>query len=452
MHQFWSFDLLRAHFERSVSHVLLQTKRFIVLFASVAILLTGHGLQLTLLPLRAEALGWAPAAIGITASAYFAGFLLGCFVIPYFVSLVGHIRVFSATTTLCGSALLIVAVNDSYWVWAGLRFLTGVGICGCYIIIESWLNAQTTDAHRGRTLAVYTMLVLGAMTLGQVLVTIAPPISMVPIVIGSILLSASIIPLTLTRVHQPDPPPRHPFSVRRVARAAPAAVGTTVLIGAATGVVFTLTPLATSSQGMTLVQTSQIMMALVIGGACIQFPAGRLSDHIDRRKVMVGVLLIGLAAAIGALMSADSFLWYLVAMFFLGGAANAIYPLCLSHANDRMPGEFLQVGTVVLLSNSIGAIAGPLLGSWVMGIAGYAGYFYFMLGVLLAALLWLAGCLIRRNTAAPVDAPHINIAKSSPMMLEFDPRSLVEEDAENADPEPATAPSPTAPPTEPPAR
>ena len=47
------------------------------LLASVAILLLGHGLQLTLVPLYAVSLDWAPELIGYTGSSYFLGFVVG---------------------------------------------------------------------------------------------------------------------------------------------------------------------------------------------------------------------------------------------------------------------------------------------------------------------------------------------------------------------------------------
>ncbi|MEE4283558.1 MAG: MFS transporter, partial [Pseudomonadales bacterium] len=80
--------------------MLSRTRSLAVLFASVIILLIGHGLQLTLLPLRAESLGWSINDIGMTGSFYFLGFLLGCIFIPRFVAAVGHIRTFSTLTTI----------------------------------------------------------------------------------------------------------------------------------------------------------------------------------------------------------------------------------------------------------------------------------------------------------------------------------------------------------------
>ena len=85
------------------------------LLLAVAILLCGHGLQMTLLPIRAEGLGWSTGAIGVTASAYFSGFLLSCIVIPGIVARVGHIRGFMVL-----SALATLVTNEGVQLHGGI--------------------------------------------------------------------------------------------------------------------------------------------------------------------------------------------------------------------------------------------------------------------------------------------------------------------------------------------
>jgi hypothetical protein len=52
-----------------------------LLFAA-GILLVGHGLQLTLLPVYAQSAGWTNGAIGLSGSAYFGVFIAGCILNP----------------------------------------------------------------------------------------------------------------------------------------------------------------------------------------------------------------------------------------------------------------------------------------------------------------------------------------------------------------------------------
>ena len=195
----------------------------------------------------------------------------------------------------------LVLLSEHWAIWSLLRFVTGIGISGCYIIIESWLNEQTTDDYRGRVLATYSILVLLAMSAGQLLLDAEASTSVNPVVFAAVLLSLSVIPLSLVRVQQPALPHSIEFALGDVFRSSPAAVGASFGIGTVTGSLFTMTPVAGSLFGLDPQQCAFAMMALVIGGALLQMPAGKLSDRADRRKVAAGVLVIGSATAVLAL-------------------------------------------------------------------------------------------------------------------------------------------------------
>jgi len=403
--------------------MLIQARKFLILFSSVTILLIGHGLQLTLVPLRAEALGWHATAIGLTGSFYFLGFLVGCIAVPRFVARVGHIRTFSTTTTLCGAALLLILLSEEPWVWSILRFLTGVGISGCYLIIESWLNEQSGDTERGKTLGIYTMIVLLAMSVGQLLVAIDSPVAVTPVVLGSLLLSAAVIPVSLSRLQLPSAIAAPEFALGRIYRAAPAGVGAAFASGTVSASLFTLTPVFARQVGLTLEEIAALMIAMLFGGALLQIPAGRLSDRMDRRRMLAALLIIGLVVSLLAWMLPPWPLLGVAVLFLLGGVGTAIYPLCLAHANDRLPGAFLQVGTVVLLVNSTGAVIGPLAGAAMMDALGPAGFFGFTALGFLTTLAWVVFCIFRRSDAPTHVEAFVPAVNTTTATLELDPRA-----------------------------
>jgi MFS family permease len=300
-----------------------------------------------------------------------------------------------------------------------------VGISGCYLIIESWLNEQTQEHLRGRVLAIYTMLVLAAMSLGQVLINVGKPESVAPVVLGSLLLSLAVVPVSLSRVRQPAKLRGVGFKLREVFHAAPAAVGGALGIGMVTGTLYTLTPVFGIRAEMDVADVSLLMIAMVAGGAMFQFPVGRVSDHFDRRRVMVTLLSAGFIVALlaGFLVVAP---WALIATLFVsGGVANAIYPICLAHANDRLPGRFMQVGTVILLVNAAGAVVGPLLAAYAMAVFGAPGFFWFMAGGFVLTTAWIGSFIMRRE--APLTTRRfVNTAKSSPALMALDPRASAE--------------------------
>ena len=65
------------------------------LLLSDALLLLGHGLLLTLLPVAANQLGFTAVEVALTGSAYFLGIIGGCLATPHVLQRVGHIRGFA---------------------------------------------------------------------------------------------------------------------------------------------------------------------------------------------------------------------------------------------------------------------------------------------------------------------------------------------------------------------
>jgi len=110
------------------------------LLLASALLLTGHGIQITLLPLKAAQIGLSDTIIGFTGSAYFLGFVVGCFTVPQMIGRVGHIRAFAVLTSIIVSALLSMQLFEAWPLWALARAAIGFMMCGLYTIIESWLN------------------------------------------------------------------------------------------------------------------------------------------------------------------------------------------------------------------------------------------------------------------------------------------------------------------------
>jgi len=145
------------------------------LLVSVSILLTGQGLQGTLLPVRATLENFPTLAIGAMGTAYFLGFTLGCLKGGELIGKVGHVRVFLAMTALASAAPLIHGLVISQWAWSVLRLLTGFCLAAIYIVIESWLNERSTNANRGFIFSSYAMITLTVLAIGQMMTLLYEP-------------------------------------------------------------------------------------------------------------------------------------------------------------------------------------------------------------------------------------------------------------------------------------
>lgn len=81
------------------------------LLFGVALLLLGNGIQGTLLGVRGSIEAFTATEIGLLMSAYYAGFMAGCFFGPAVVSRVGHIRSFAAFASIASAAALVHALR-----------------------------------------------------------------------------------------------------------------------------------------------------------------------------------------------------------------------------------------------------------------------------------------------------------------------------------------------------
>ena len=124
-------------FPENAPHMIRILTPVAPLLLGVAILLTGQGLQGTLLPVRANLEGFSTLSIGLMGGAYFFGFTLGCLRGSNLVRRVGHIRVFAAMTAAASAAPLIHGLWQETWLWWLLRFLTGYCFAVLYVVIES---------------------------------------------------------------------------------------------------------------------------------------------------------------------------------------------------------------------------------------------------------------------------------------------------------------------------
>ncbi|MDA9285973.1 MFS transporter [Pseudomonadales bacterium] len=354
------------------------------LLASVAILLLGHGLQLTLVPLYAVSLDWAPELIGYTGSSYFIGFVVGCLTIPRLVARVGHIRVFAVLIAAATAALLFIGLVDQFWFWMLSRAVSGWAFAGVYMVIESWLNEKTAVEHRGSVLSVYIIITLVSICIGQLLVGFElgfPGLFM----LAAALLVLGVVPIGLTSSSLPGPIPVVQFRLARVVAASQVAMVGAFFGGLVTGGFWALGPVVASVNGLEKEQIGMFMAVTILGGTVFQYPVGRLSDRVDRRYVIAGLALLGMLTCLSAtvLLSYSPGLIY-ATMFLFGGMTFPLYSLCLAHANDNTSLSLMEIASGVLMMNSAGSVFGPLIVAFLIG---YTHQALFIVSAVALALL-----------------------------------------------------------------
>jgi MFS family permease len=393
-----------------------------ILFTTL-IFLVGNGLLNTLIPVRAHIEGFSTLAIGVIGSAYFAGFLAGCFSGPRWLARVGHVRTFSVCAGICAAATLTQSILISVPAWVLLRALFGFAAANIYITLESWLNDRANNATRGVIFSSYLGVNFAGLMIGQLLFATARPSSFVLFSFACIFYALCLIPVGLTDQKQPAPAPVPKLRPLNLFKISPVGVAGCIAVGLANNAVWAMAPVYAQSEGLSPGGVALFMVAFTLGGMLVQIPVGRLSDHIDRRWVIAGTSALASAAGVAiALFGGRGNLHVMLAtMGGFGVLMLPLYALAVAHANDRMPRHaFVEASATLLLINSIASVIGPTFAASVMDRFGAPALFFYTASVHVSMLVFT---LIRLGVMKPaalrgVFAP----LPPSQASVELDPR------------------------------
>ena len=272
------------------------------LLLSAGIVLAGNGLEGMLLPLRGTLQGFSEIEIGLIGSAYNTGLMIGCLVCPRIIGRVGHIRAFAVFTAIATISPLIEAIWVTPTVWWLFRGLTGMCVAGIMNAVESWLTSVATNANRGQVMSTYTVVNFGSVIVGQQLINSGTLAGTELFSLVAILFSLAAVPLALTLTPHPAPPRQPRLRIVQLWRVSPAAVAGSLGAGLANGAFWALVPVYGKESGLPVTIIPVFASLVLLGGAIAQWPMGRLSDRLDRRRVLVGLCLGAAAFALGLVL------------------------------------------------------------------------------------------------------------------------------------------------------
>jgi MFS family permease len=379
------------------------------LLVSILLLMTGSGLQGTLLGVRAEQAAFDSTVTGLVLGLYYLGYVAGSAWVPSLIRSVGHIRVFSALASIASAAVVVHGVWVSPAPWVVLRFMTGVCIAGLFVVSESWLNDVSTGATRATLLAVYNTVVTAGLAVGSLLLNVGDTAGVVLFVVGSVLLSVAAVPVTLAPHQAPIPETSHAVSMREVIRAAPLGMAGATMSGLGTGAALGFGAVYATRAGFGVSGASQFVATVLVGAVVGQIPLGRWSDRTDRRIVMGAAAVLVVAGAVVGIAATNtgSFTGSLVAATLIGAGAFSLYGLSFAHMADYIePTAMVSAGASLITANGLGAASGPFLASVFISSFGPEGLFQLLVvgGGLFSAYVVVR--LVQREAASEERRAH----------------------------------------------
>jgi MFS family permease len=166
-------------------------------------------------------------------------------------------------------------------------------------------------------------------------------------------------------------------SLREMMAAAPLAVPGCILAGFIYSSFYAMMPVYLERAGFSTSELATFMGVALIGALLPQWPMGRLSDRVDRRR------LVYYTASISATLSLVLFCFDFRVVTWCGTLAYVAvtftqYGLIVSHVQDRTEAHLrVAISATLLVLFSLGGMAGPALASTLMTITGPRGLFLF---------------------------------------------------------------------------
>jgi len=408
--------------ERTPSLVLAGSKMWmsdngyralIGLLASYAFLTTGNGLLTTLIPIRMLHSNMSTLAVGIVQSCYYAGFIFGCVVNRTLIERIGQHRTFVAYASFVAVIALGFATFNAPLMLALLRLLYGFAFVGLYTAVESWLNSAVPNAFRGRVVGSYLSVHYLALGAGQFFVTAGDAEGNHQLLIVAALFCAAVIPVTLMNgwptqisVRQLNEPRSLAWleTVRHINRMTALGIPGCILSGSLYGSFYAMAPVFLTRVGFSVTQLSTFMGVALVGALIPQWPIGKFSDRVDRRR-LIRCIAVASAFLSALLVYFHAHAFVCCVLFVYVVVTFPLYGLIVSHVNDRTePDRRVATSVMLQILFALGGASGPAFGSVAMIAFGPGGLFVLDCASAVA-LAYIAIRTMKSSSDSPNETP-----------------------------------------------
>lgn len=235
-----------------------------------------------------------------------------------------------------------------------------------WVVVESALLCSGTLRNRGQLLAAYMIVYYLGMVAGQLLVSKVSTelLNVLPWITAVI--AAGVLPIIFMKIsaaasEDEEAPSRMWPMLRR--RSSRLGINGCIISGIVLGSLYGLMPLYLSHQGISDANVGYWMALLVSAGIVGQWPVGRMADRYGRLlvlRVQVFIVILGSIAMLSNMAMVP-------ALFILGAAGFTLYPVAMSWACETVKHhELVAMNQALLLSYTIGSLAGPSMTAMLM--------------------------------------------------------------------------------------
>ena len=354
----------------------LDRKRLIALIAVIiaaSIFGLVYGLTAPLIGVDLADLGYGEFVIGLNATMHAVGVLLIAPVLPRLTRRFGTRTLVIAALAASGLLLCLFPAMPTIWLWFPLRILLGVAAEILFVLTETWSAALSSDAVRGRVMAIYTASLSVGFAGGPAILALVGT-GTEAYLIGAVIPLVALVPVLLPLAKSPPPIEEEPRNPARFVKIAPVAIAATFLNAAVETAGLSFIAIYAGNMGWSEQAGLKLVTMLMVGAIVLQLPIGYLLDKLDRRRMALNLAAF---ATLGAFLWPWTLAVHWLAYSFIfvwGGLFVGIYTVMLTIVGSRFSGsDLVGIYAVMSLAWGLGALLGPTLAGAAMTISPHFG-------------------------------------------------------------------------------
>ena len=349
------------------------------------------GINAVIFPTALESYGVDKGVIGAVMAIEFVSVFLVSGALGRMLGLASLYSWLLVSTAIRLPALLLLSFVVDVPQWLALVALHGLGNVLFGTLLQTWINSIPFERARGLSIALYGTAISVGLALGPVLVgqlehivsLLAPTLTAVDalaethlalqpdalvtettriaLLLSAILSTLAALPLLAGRVLAPRFKRPRQGRLLDTLRQAPAVMFALALTGATILGLQGFITLYGMNNGLAFEQAALLLSAFMLGAIALEMPVAWVSDHFDRRYVMMALVLLSLVAAVGLPMAIYD-LWLARGLLFVwGGVMGGLYSICLAVVAERFEGDAqVAANGMASIMEAVGGIVGMI--------------------------------------------------------------------------------------------
>lgn len=349
------------------------------------------GINAVIFPTALESYGVDKGVIGAVMAIEFVSVFLVSGALGRMLGLASLYSWLLVSTAIRLPALLLLSFVVDVPHWLALVALHGLGNVLFGTLLQTWINSIPFERARGLSIALYGTAISVGLALGPVLVgqlehvtsLLAPTLTAldalaethlalqpdalvtettrIVLLLSAILSTLAALPLLAGRVLAPRFKRPRQGRLLDTLRQAPAVMFALALTGATILGLQGFITLYGMNNGLAFEQAALLLSAFMLGAIALEMPVAWVSDHFDRRYVMMALVLLSLVAAVGLPMAIYD-LWLARGLLFVwGGVMGGLYSICLAVVAERFEGDAqVAANGMASIMEAVGGIVGMI--------------------------------------------------------------------------------------------